>query len=313
MFSAKKKTVSEKAQGGGLALPVFIYSPGYNLQLEAHVFPAVKFSLIYSKLKEDPAFAQHRFFEPMPASFDDAATVHKKDYLQDLQTLNFSRRVYRSELPLTKSIVDAFFLGTGGTIMAAEMALDYGRAMNLSGGFHHAFADHAEGFCYLNDVGIAVRVLQKQKRIKRALIIDLDVHQGNGTAKIFRHSRHVFTFSMHEEKNYPIKEKGSLDIGLDSAMHDEEYLNLLETNLMKVRKSYKADLVFFVAGVDPYENDRLGGLSISKEGMAARDRMVCEMFADTPIAAVLAGGYAIKTEDTVDLHIQTAKALAGMI
>jgi acetoin utilization deacetylase AcuC-like enzyme len=295
-----------------LPLPIFIYSPGYNLELEGHVFPAVKFSQIYAKLKADPAFAQHRFFEPMPVSYEDAAIVHKRDYLQDLKMLNFSRRVYRSELPLRKDIIDAFFLATGGTVMAAEMALDHGRAMNLSGGFHHAFADHAEGFCYLNDVAIAVRLLQKRKRIKRALIIDLDVHQGNGTAKIFRHSRHVFTFSMHEEKNYPIKEKGSLDIGLESAMHDDEYLSLLEENLVKIRKNFRADLVFFVAGVDPYENDRLGGLSITKEGLAARDRMVCEMFADSPIAVVLAGGYAIKTEDTVDLHIQTAKALAGM-
>ncbi|MBW7859035.1 MAG: histone deacetylase, partial [Leptonema sp. (in: Bacteria)] len=139
-----------------LPQPIFVYSGGFNLQLEGHVFPAIKFDQIHTKLKEDQAFAEHRFFEPMPASYDQLALVHKKDYLNDLQMLNFSKRVYRSELPLNNAIIDAFFLSTGGTIMAGEMALDYGRAMNLSGGFHHAFADHAEGFCYINDVAVAI-------------------------------------------------------------------------------------------------------------------------------------------------------------
>lgn len=296
-----------------LPQPIFIYSGGFNLQLEGHVFPAVKFDQIHAKLKEDPAFAEHRFFEPMAASYDQLALIHKKDYLNDLQMLNFSKRVYRSELPLNKTIIDAFFLSTGGTIMAAEMALEYGRAMNLSGGFHHAFADHAEGFCYINDVAVAVRVLQKQNLIKRALIIDLDVHQGNGTAKIFRHSANVFTFSMHEEKNYPIKEKSSLDVGLDTALGDDEYLRLLDESLITIKKKFKPDIVFYVAGVDPYENDRLGGLSITKQGMAKRDCMVRDHFKDIAIATVLAGGYAINTDDTVELHLQTAKALAELI
>ena len=322
MFSIKKSKKNEKDETNQkvtdsakpqLPLPVFIYSSGYNLQLEGHVFPAVKFSHIHDHITSDPDFANHRFFEPLPASRDDVATVHDKEYLNDLINLNFSKRVYRSELPLNRSIVDAFFLATGGTIMAAEMALDYGKGMNLSGGFHHAFADHAEGFCYLNDVAVAIRVLQKQKRIKRALVVDLDVHQGNGTARIFRHSGQVFTFSMHEEKNYPIKEKSSLDVGLETAMRDDEYLLLLEKNLMKIKKSFQPDLVMYVAGVDPYENDRLGGLSLSIEGMARRDRMVRDMLSEFPIATVLAGGYSIKTEDTVTLHVQTAKVMAGIL
>lgn len=310
MFSQKKSQIPLPASR--LPVPVFIYSDGYDLQLTDHVFPSVKFSRIYRRLREDPAFAGHRFIEPMPASYEDAATVHKKDYLNDLATLNLSRNVYRSELPLNREIIDAFFLAAGGTMLAAELALSCGRAMNLSGGFHHAFGDHAEGFCYLNDVAIAIRVLQKQRRLKRVLIVDLDVHQGNGTARIFRHSRHVFTFSMHEEKNYPVKERGRLDVGLDTALHDDDYLRLLEENLDRIRRSFEPDLVFFLAGVDPFEEDRLGGLSITKEGMRRRDAMVRDAFPGVPLVAVLAGGYAMHTEDTVDLHVQTARVLADL-
>lgn len=290
--------------------PVFVYSENYNIPLEGHVFPAIKFSLIYKKLKEDPRFQAHKFFEPVPATYEQARLVHTKDYLEDLKYLQFSKRVYRSELPLNKDIIDAFFLATGGTILAAELALDIGRAMNLSGGFHHAFADHAEGFCYLNDVAIAIRVLQKNKKIKKALVIDLDVHQGNGIAKIFQKDKNVFTFSMHEEKNYPIKEKSSLDVGLDTGIKDDEYLKLLEENLIYIKKKFKPDIIFYVAGVDPYEMDRLGGLCISKEGLKKRDIMVREFMPQVPIVVVLAGGYAMNTDDTVFLHVQTAEVMA---
>lgn len=290
--------------------PVFVYSENYNIPLEGHVFPAIKFSLIYKKLKEDPRFQAHKFFEPVPATYEQARLVHTKDYLEDLKYLQFSKRVYRSELPLNKDIIDAFFLATGGTILAAELALDIGRAMNLSGGFHHAFADHAEGFCYLNDVAIAIRVLQKNKKIKKALVIDLDVHQGNGIAKIFQKDNNVFTFSMHEEKNYPIKEKSSLDVGLDTGIKDDEYLKLLEENLTYIKKKFKPDIIFYVAGVDPYEMDRLGGLCISKEGLKKRDIMVRELMPQVPIVVVLAGGYAMNTDDTVFLHVQTAEVMA---
>jgi len=290
--------------------PVFVYSENYNIPLEGHVFPAIKFSLIYKKLKEDPRFQAHKFFEPVPATYEQARLVHTKDYLEDLKYLRFSKRVYRSELPLNKDIIDAFFLATGGTILAAELALDIGRAMNLSGGFHHAFADHAEGFCYLNDVAIAIRVLQKNKKIKKALVIDLDVHQGNGIAKIFQKDKNVFTFSMHEEKNYPIKEKSSLDVGLDTGIKDDEYLKLLEENLIYIKKKIEPDIIFYVAGVDPYEMDRLGGLCISKEGLKKRDIMVREFMPQVPIVVVLAGGYAMNTDDTVFLHVQTAEVMA---
>ncbi len=293
-------------------LPIFIYSDNYNMDLGEHVFPSVKYRYIREALRKDERFQEHKFLEPIMLSYEEAGTVHKNAYLEDLKQLNFSKRVYRSELPLNRMIVDAFFLGSGGTLLAAEMALQHRLAMNLAGGFHHAFADHAEGFCYLNDVAIAVRVLQKQKRIRKALVIDLDVHQGNGTARIFRSSRSVYTFSIHEEKNYPPKEKGSLNIGLESGTSDEKYLETLADSLKQIKSRFKPDLVAYVAGVDPYENDRLGGLSISKEGLAIRDQMVRDAFADVPMFAVLAGGYAINTQDTVDLHVQTCEVLAGL-
>ncbi|GIX41389.1 MAG: histone deacetylase [Leptospiraceae bacterium] len=290
--------------------PVFIYSDKYNIPLEGHVFPAIKFSLIYKKLKEDSRFKNHKFVEPMPATYEQARLVHKKSYLEDLKYLRFSKRVYRSELPLNKEIIDAFFLATGGTILAAELSLDVGRAMNLSGGFHHAFADHAEGFCYLNDVAIAIRVLQKEKKIRKALVIDLDVHQGNGISKIFQRDRNVFVFSMHEEKNYPIKEKSTLDVGLETGIKDDEYLKLLKENLDYIKNHFEPDIIFYVAGVDPYEMDRLGGLCLTKEGLKKRDLMVRDFMPDKPIVIVLAGGYAMNTEDTVNLHVQTAEVMA---
>ncbi|MCB1304288.1 MAG: histone deacetylase [Leptospiraceae bacterium] len=293
------------------ALPIFIYSDRYNMDLGEHVFPSVKYRYIREALRQDERFSEHKFLEPLPLSYEEAASVHKKAYLEDLRELNFSKRVYRSELPLNRMIVDAFFLAAGGTLLAAEMALQHRLGMNLAGGFHHAFADHAEGFCYLNDVAIAIRVLQKQKRIRKALVIDLDVHQGNGTARIFRSSRSVYTFSVHEEKNYPPKEKGSLNVGLESGTSDEQYLEALEKNLEYIKSKFKPDLVVYVAGVDPYENDRLGGLSVSKEGMARRDILVRDYFQEVPMLAVLAGGYAINTQDTVDLHVQTCEVLAG--
>ena len=292
--------------------PIFIYSHNYNIPLQGHVFPAIKFSLIYKKLKEDPRFENHKFIEPVPATIDQLKLVHDKEYLNDLIYLRFSKRVYRSELPLNKETIDAFFLATGGTILAAKLALDAGRAMNLSGGFHHAFADHAEGFCYINDVAVAIRVLQKEKKISKALVIDLDVHQGNGISKIFQKDKKVFTFSMHEEKNYPIKEKSSLDVGLETGIKDEEYLNLLEKSLAYIKKNFNPDIIFYVAGVDPYEMDRLGGLSITKEGLKKRDIMVRDFMPDKPIVIVLAGGYAMNTEDTVNLHVQTAEVMAEL-
>lgn len=292
-------------------LPVFIYSDRYNMDLGPHVFPAIKFGHIARRVRGDARFRKHRFVEPTALVRDHARLVHSRWYLEDFFGLQHTRRTHRSELPLTQEIVDAFMLSSGGTLDAARAAVTHGRAINLGGGFHHAFRDHAEGFCYLNDVAIAVRALQKEEHIRRALIIDLDVHQGNGTARIFRYSRHVFTFSMHEENNYPVKEKGSLDIGLRSGCGDEEYLKTLREGLDRVRERFEPDMVFYVAGVDIYLRDRLGGLAVSREGVAERDRIVRDAWPDLPLAVVLAGGYAINDQETVDLHFQTCEVLAG--
>ena len=296
-----------------IPLPVFIYSDNYNLDLGPHVFPAIKFGFLYESLKEDRRFRKHRFIEPEPASREEAETVHKDSYIEDLLELRRSSRLNRSELPLTKEVVDAFFLSTGGTILAAREALLHGSAVNIGGGFHHAFRNQAEGFCYLNDVAIAIRCLIKEGSIERALVIDLDVHQGNGTARIFRFDRRVFTFSMHEEKNYPAKkERGSLDIALPTACDDEDYLQSLGGALEKIREKFEPDIIFYLAGVDVFRMDRLGGLSLTKEGIRKRDQMVRDFMPDVPLTMVLAGGYAVHDMDTVELHKQTCEVLAGM-
>ena len=281
------------------------------MDLGEHVFPSVKYRVIREALRKDERFQSHKFLEPLMLSYEEAGTVHHKAYLEDLKQLNFSKRVYRSELPLNRMIVDAFFLGAGGTLLAAEMALQHRLGMNLAGGFHHAFADHAEGFCYLNDVAIAIRVLQKQKKIRKALIIDLDVHQGNGTARMFRFDRRVFTFSMHEQNNYPIKEKSSLDVGLRTSCSDDEYNETLQKSLDRILDSFSPDIVFYLAGVDVFERDRLGGLSLTKKGVMQRDAIVRDRFADIPLVTVLAGGYAAEDDDTIALHFQTCEVLAG--
>ncbi|MCE9597407.1 MAG: histone deacetylase [Spirochaetia bacterium] len=292
--------------------PVFVYSSGYDMDLGPHVFPSVKFGFLYARLVDNPKFKKHRFHEPEPLEPGLAGLVHIKPYLQDLNTLTMSPRLNRSELPLNRDIVDAFYLACGGTLLAARLGLEHGRAMNLSGGFHHSYHDHAEGFCYLNDVAIAIRVLQKERKIRTAIVVDLDVHQGNGTAKIFTKDDSVFTFSMHEQNNYPVKEESDLDVGIETGCRDEQYLAHLSQSLHSIKQRFVPDIVFYLAGVDPYEHDRLGGLSITKKGMAERDRMVRDFMPGVPLVTLLAGGYAENTMDTIDLHYQTCEVLAGI-
>lgn len=291
-------------------LPVIIYSERYNMDLGLHVFPAVKFGHIARRLRGDARFKKHRIVEPQPLSREQARLAHSRSYLDDLLRLQVTRRTHRSELPLNQEIVDAFMLSCGGTLDAARAALEGRSAINLGGGFHHAFRDHAEGFCYLNDVAIAVRTLQKEQRIKRALIIDLDVHQGNGNAKIFHGDNTVFTFSMHEQNNYPVKEQSDLDIGLETGCRDEQYLTLLSQALKEIQEQFEPDLIYYLAGVDPYEHDRLGGIALTKRGMAERDRVVRDFLPGVPMVTLLAGGYAENTLDTIDLHFQTCEVLA---
>ena len=210
-------------------------------------------------------------------------------------------------------MADGFRLMAGGTIAAARAALDDGCAAHLGGGLHHAFANHGEGFCPLNDVAVAVRVLQRDGRIPRAAIVDLDVHHGNGTAMIFERDDTVFTFSMHQQLNYPFfKPAGDLDVGLENGAGDLRYNGLLGEALPRVMAS-RPDLIVYLAGADPYENDRLGGLRLSKAGLAERDRLVLAAArrAGVPLVTVLAGGYAADVTDTVDIHTATIEAMVS--
>jgi acetoin utilization deacetylase AcuC-like enzyme len=183
--------------------------------------------------------------------------------------------------------------------------------MNLTGGFHHAFPDHAEGFCYVNDVAVAIRKLQLERRIKRALVVDCDLHQGNGTAYIFRGDPDVFTFSIHQEKLYPVKQRSSLDIGLPNLAGDAEYFGHLERHVPRIMEEFRPDIVFYLAGADPYEGDQLGSLRLTMKGLRRRDELVFKECAGraVPICVVVAGGYAFHAEDTIQIHCNTCKAL----
>jgi acetoin utilization deacetylase AcuC-like enzyme len=214
------------------------------------------------------------------------------------------------EVPFSPELRDAMWLCAGGSILTGSKALQSGLAMHLGGGFHHAFPDHGEGFCLINDVAIAIRALQQSGEIERAMIVDCDVHHGNGTAAVFNDDPTVFTLSIHQERNYPAwKPPSDLDIGLDDRTGDEEYLSLLGQRIPEIIERHEPQLAFYLAGADPYEQDQLGGLSLSIEGLRRRDRIVCRQLRerDVPVALTLAGGYAIDQRDTVEIHCNTVR------
>jgi len=282
-----------------------VYSPRYEITLPGHVWPTTKYRLIAERLRGTPACT---FVEPREASWDDLARVHTPEYLRKLRDDDLTRdEIATLELPWAAALADPFRLMVGGTIDAARAALEDGAAAHLGGGLHHAFANHGEGFCPLNDVAVAVRTVP----ILRAAIVDLDVHHGNGTAMIFERDDRVFTFSMHQLHNYPaFKPRGDLDIGLEDGAGDDRYLTWLAAALPRVIAS-APDLVCYLAGADPFEGDRLGGLRLTKPGLAERDRLVIEAArgAGVPVATVLAGGYAADVTDTVDIHEATIRAM----
>ena len=286
-----------------------VHSPGYHCDIGVHVFPMEKFALLRRRLVAEGHVADAAILEPAPASRQDLARVHDAEYLDDLEGLRSTRRTRSSELPLTAGIVQAYRLAAGGTTLAAREALARRFGVNLGGGFHHAHADHAEGFCYLNDIGVAIRALQHEGRVRRVAVVDCDVHQGNGTASLFRGDDTVFTFSMHQEYNYPSpKEPGDLDVGLEDGTGDDEYLAELERALERVWGS-GPELVVYQAGADAYREDQLGGLGLTMAGLEARDRMVLEGCAGrgVPAAVTLGGGYARRLEDTVAIHLTTCR------
>jgi acetoin utilization deacetylase AcuC-like enzyme len=294
------------------------YSPRYEVTLPGHIWPTAKYRLIAERLGYDghpgtSGLAGLTFLDPPLPSWDDLALVHAAEYLAKLRDGTLTAdEIATLELPWRKEFADPFRLMAGGTCAAAAAALQDGCAAHLGGGLHHAFAGHGEGFCPVNDIAVAIRVLQRGRRIRRAAVVDLDVHHGNGTAMIFERDPGVFTFSMHQQHNYPFfKPRGDLDIGLEDGVRDERYLGLLHGALPRVIAS-RPELIVYVAGADPFEQDRLGGLKLSKAGLAERDRLVIDAarIAGVPVVTVLAGGYAVDVLDTVEIHVATLEEMA---
>lgn len=291
-----------------------VYSPRYHLDFGAHVFPTVKYVRIAEAVSR-LGLVPGGFVEPVPATWDELALVHTEAYLDALvQGTLTPADVARLEIPCTPGIVEGFRFMTGGTLTATALALDGDDrvAVHIGGGFHHAFADHGEGFCVFNDVAIAIRRALAERQIGTAAVIDLDVHQGNGTAAIFAGDSRVFTASMHEQDNYPqVKPPGALDIGLPRATPDPVYLSHLDGLLARVLASLP-DLAVYLAGADPYADDQLGRLALTKAGLRQRDRMVFDALASAgiPVVVVLAGGYARQVDDTVAIHVATIQEAA---
>jgi acetoin utilization deacetylase AcuC-like enzyme len=285
----------------------FIYSDKYYADIGYHVFPVIKYRLICQKLLNQGGVAESEFIDSIPANYDELRLVHTSEYLEDLITCAWTPRTSASELPISKEIIDLFILAAGGTILACREALKRGWAVHLSGGFHHAFADKAEGFCYLNDLAVGVRVVQKEGLAKKVAIIDCDLHQGNGTAVIFQGDDTVYTFSIHQRDLYPIKEKSDLDIHLPIGVTDKEYMSYLQQSIPGILKEFNPELVLYQAGADPYKEDQLGNLGLTVDGLQKRDAFIfgeCKK-RHIPIATTLGGGYAVNTDDTVQIHYNT--------
>lgn len=288
-----------------------VYSDQYDLNLGDHVFPSIKYRLVKEQLLRDRLAQPGDFVEPAAASDDDVALVHHDEYIRKLQTGNLSYlETLRLEIPYSPELVSAVWLCAGGSILAGRLALEDSAAVNVGGGFHHAYPDHGEGFCVLHDVAIAIRRLQKDKVIEHAMTVDCDVHQGNGTAAIFRGDHSVFTFSIHQENIYPYpKPPSTLDVNLRDGVGDDEYLQELERGLSKSLKEFSPEILFYIAGADPYRDDQLGGLRLTLEGLEKRDRLVFEkaQAKKIPVVVTLAGGYARRVEDTIQIHTNTIR------
>ncbi len=288
-----------------------VYTDQYDLNLGNHVFPSIKYRLIKDKLLLDKVISAQNIVAPPAASVDDIALVHDREYIGKLQSGKLTyMEILRLEIPYSPELVRAVWLAAGGSILAGQLALENGVSANIGGGFHHAYPDHGEGFCVLNDFAIAIRRLQKDKAIARAMTVDCDVHHGNGTAAIFANDASVFTLSIHQENNYPFpKPPSSLDINLRDRVEDDEYLEELEKGLDHAFGRFKPELIFYVAGADPYREDQLGGLRLTIEGLERRDRLVFSKARERkiPVAIVLAGGYARRVEDTVQIQANTIR------
>jgi acetoin utilization deacetylase AcuC-like enzyme len=287
----------------------FIYSDAYwMVDLGNHVFPIKKYLRIYEKLLGAGA-GKDNFLSPFLASDEDLELVHSPRYVKKIRSGRLSHSELAAlEIPYSSEGVEFAFLNVGGTILAAETALAEGLAVHIGGGFHHAFAEHGEGFCVFNDVAVALEKMRLEGRITRAMVVDCDVHQGNGTADIFSGKDYAFTFSIHQMDLYPAhKPPGSLDVGLWSGDGDEKYLAAMRKHFPRLYLEEQPELVFYLAGADPYDYDQLGALRLSQAGLQERDEIVIDSACrlGLPLVVVLAGGYAWDLDDTVAIHLNT--------
>jgi acetoin utilization deacetylase AcuC-like enzyme len=322
-----------------------VYSDDYYLPIGAHVFPAEKYKRIHDRLLDSGVAELSDFVTPLPATDEDVLLVHSPRYIEKLKTGTLTaREELELEIPYSPELVSAFWLAAGGSILAADHALNDGAAINIGGGFHHAFPDHGEGFCMIHDVAVAIRRMQRDGRIRTAMTVDCDVHQGNGTAAIFGGTRapsaplpsaphssaktqltqakaagadagDVFTISLHQENNYPAwKPQSSIDVNLPDGMGDDDYLAWLDNALSSGLRQFDPELICYIAGADPYREDQLGGLSLTIEGLKRRDELVFHVARarGIPVMVTYAGGYARNVEDTVTIHSNTVIAASDV-
>ncbi|MGC2184039.1 MAG: histone deacetylase [Terriglobales bacterium] len=317
-----------------------VYSEDYFLPIGAHVFPAEKYRRIHGRLITDGIADPSDFITPQPASDQDILLVHTPQYVQKLKTGTLSaREELEMEIPYSPELVRAFWLAAGGSILAAQHALSDRVAINIGGGFHHAFPDHGEGFCMIHDVAVAIRRMQRDDKIRNAMTVDCDVHHGNGTAAIFAgtrtpseplpstsparldsvppgkmrhaHAGEVFTISLHQHNNYPAwKPHSSIDVDLPDGTGDDDYLAWLDNALSSGLRQFGPELICYIAGADPYREDQLGGLALTIEGLKRRDELVFRVAKarNIPVMVTYAGGYARQVEDTVTIHCNTVIA-----
>lgn len=294
-----------------------LYSDDYYLPIGEHVFPAEKYGRIHRRLLDSGIAEPADFIAPVPVSDEDVLLVHTSKYVHKLKTGTLSlQEEIDLEVPYSPELVRAFWLAAGGSLVAAERALHDRIAFNVGGGFHHAFPDHGEGFCMIHDVAIAIRRLQRDGKIARAMTVDCDVHHGNGTAAIFdaaaiARSGDVFTISLHQEHNYPYyKPASSIDVHLPDGIGDADYLLRLDEALVSGLRRFQPDLICYVAGADPYREDQLGGLALTIQGFKARDELLFRVARDRdiPVMVTFAGGYARRVEDTITIHCNTVLA-----
>src|SRR6201987_4360836 len=320
-----------------------IYSDSYYLPIGNHVFPAEKYRRVRDRLISTGVADPSDFLEPEPATDQDILLVHKPEYVQKLKTGTLSpREAMEMEIPYSRELADAFWLAAGGSILAARQSLTDKVSISLGGGFHHAFPDHGEGFCMIHDVAVAIRRLQRDDKIRTAMTVDCDVHQGNGTASIFAgtrtaseplpsiasstleqarparagrirgaHASDVFTISLHQHNNYPMwKPPSSIDVDLPDGIGDDDYLAWLDNALSSGLRQFEPELLCYIAGADPYREDQLGGLSLTIDGLKKRDELVFRVARarGIPVMVTYAGGYARKVDDTVTIHCNTVVA-----